>query len=106
MPDIQEFKNRKGQVIGVLNMTEKVFRKRVKFSKHFFRMRDSWGIDKSTFATLGDLGCEEIRILDEEAKRLYTISYRDFWAYSVLDKQGDEDHQLFCQRQHFKVEQR
>lgn len=104
MPDIQEFKNRKGQMIGQYKFDDKTYRKRVKHSKHLFRMRDSWGIDRSTFDTLGELGCEHIRILDEESNRIYSISYRDFFLYSVLDKWGDEDMQLFCQRQHFTIE--
>ena len=106
MSDIQEFQNRKGQVIGKFKFEDKTFRKKVKFSKHLFRMRDSWGIDKNTFDTLGELGCEQIRILDEEANRIYAISQRDFFQYSILDKWGEEDHQYFCQRQHFKIEDR
>ena len=86
MSDIQEFFNRKQQSIGRFKFEDKTFRKKVRFSKHFFRMRDSWGIDKTVFNTLGDLGCEQIRILDEESNRIYSISYRDFFSLSILDK--------------------
>lgn len=106
MSDIQEFTNRKGQSIGRLNLEDKVFRKKVRLSKHLFRMRDSWGIDKETFQTIGELGCKEIRIWEEEANRIYSISYPEFYQYCILDKWGEEDHQFFCQRQHFKIEEK
>ena len=104
MSDIQEFQNRKGQPIGVYNFEDKTFRKKVKHSKHLFRMRDAWGVDKNVVETLRELGCEQVRIWDEESNRIYSISYSEFYQYSVLDKQGDEDHQFFVARQHFKIE--
>lgn len=101
---MKEFKNKKGQVIGSYNEEQKIYRKRVRFSKHFFRMRDSWGIDKSVSEELRQLGCEQIRILDEERNIIYAISFNDFYEKAILDKWGDEDHQFFCQRQHFTIE--
>lgn len=106
MSDIQEFQNRKGQNIGTYNFDDKTFRKKVKHSKHFFRMRDAWGIDKEVVNTLMELKCEQVRIWDEEYNRIYSISFNDFYQHAVLDKQGNEDHQFFVARQHFNIENR
>ena len=106
MSDVQELLDKNGVIVGRYKFEDKTFRRKVRLSKHLYRMRDSWGIEKTTFDTLGELGCEHIRILDEESNRIFSISYKDFWGYAVIDRFGNDIAQYFCPRQHFKIEQK
>jgi len=66
--------------IGTLK--EGVFRKRVKKSKHLMRMNDSWGIQLNALNQLNDQKCTEIRILETEENKVYSVPFEKMWKES------------------------
>ena len=99
---MKQFRNKKNQIIGELS--KKVFRKRVKLSKHLLKMMDAWGIDESVIDSLKDHRCEEIRLLDEEHNIVYSIPFDEFRNRGILKDFG-ESPQLFVSRDFFTTEQ-
>lgn len=100
---METYKNKYGQPIGWLK--EGVFRKKVKESKHLFRLVDGWGIDRKVIDSLADNGCHTIRIKCTEKNLIYSISFTDFMDNAVQRQFGNADPQCFVSRKYFSTEQ-
>lgn len=100
-------KNLNKTVIGELVGNE--FRKKVRKSKHLFKIQDAWGIDALYFREVLQPNNYLIRILDLDDRTLYELSAKDFKKYGqhYHFKKGEIDHlaQIFCSRTRFKKTQ-
>lgn len=73
------------------SLKEGVFRKRVSKSKHLMRMNDSWGIQLEALNSLQKAGCTEIRILEQEDNKVYSVPFEKMWKESqVLSYDGTQ----------------
>jgi len=63
-----------------------VLKKKVKRSKHFFRVANAWGVDRATLEEAMVKGVECVELYDEETGDTYSASVDDFlrWGW-VLD---------------------
>lgn len=66
------------------SLTDGVFRKRVKKSKHLMRLNDSWGIQLDALNKLKESGCTEIRILEEEENKVYSVPFEKMWKEGMV----------------------
>lgn len=94
-PRTQSFFNEKGQSIGSLR--DGIFRKRVK-TKNLMQIYNAYGIEKTVVEELEALGCQEIRLLDEE-KTLYTVPFSIFRRYAF--EKNHETPQYFLGRHYY-----
>lgn len=74
---MENFYNKRGQMIGSLN--ENIFRKRVKKSRHLFKMLNAWGLDLDTLNQLKESGCTEVRIWETEEDKIYSTPLEKLW---------------------------
>ena len=73
--------------IGTLK--DNIFRKKVQLSKHLMKKYNAWGVQLDTLTAIRDKGCTEIRILDTENNKIYSVSMEDMWGNSVVENYGD-----------------
>lgn len=80
----------------------KVFKKTVKWSKHYFKKFSGWAIDYDLLLDLDKSGIEVIEIKDTEYKNLYTAPLKTF-----LEKGTEIDFghgiQIVLNKQYFSV---
>ena len=95
-----DFRNKLGQKIGTYK--EGIFRKRVKKSKHLFKSGDAWGIDSGVINQLDDMGCKQIRILDEESNTIYSLGFPT-WKEKNWELDLGHGEQQFVARKQFKT---
>lgn len=97
------------KVIGELDKQTKTFSKKVKVSKHLFRIFDAWGIDGKFFKEVLLPDNYTISIYDTEEKIKYITDAKTY------DKEGqfyhfkgkiDHKPQIFLSRYHFKKQQK
>lgn len=88
-----------GKKIGTLK--EKIFRKRVKGSKHLMRKLDAWGLDMDVLNELPEDG--EIRILDTDDQKIYSTSVDVFKGVGVAREFGHHGLQMFLPRKYWEV---
>ena len=97
------------RVIGEWHDDIKEFRKKVKLSKHLFRMFDAWGTDGKFFNDVLLPNNATIKIYDEENKILY-ISYAKDWKKNgqYYHFKGKQDHkaQIFLSRKYFTTKEK
>ncbi len=87
------FYNDNGYEIG--RFEEGVYKKKFQGSKHILRKYDALGIDKKVVLELNANGCYEIRAKNLENGVVYTIPFKDFQRFAILDNLG-AGNQLFC----------
>ena len=100
---MEKFYNKKGQEIGTLK--DNIFRKRVKKSKHLMRKLNAWGIQLDALMELQKQGCKEIRVLEEEEQKIYSIPLEKIWKGCTVENFGDGD-QAFLPISEWKVTQK
>jgi len=57
-----------GKVIGTLE--NNVFTKKVRRSRHFLRVLQAWGTDKTTLLDLKRQGCKTVRLIEKETAQV------------------------------------
>jgi len=73
------------------SLKDGVFRKRVKKSLHLMKMNYSWGIQLDALNKLKESGCTEIRILEEEENKVYSVPLEKMWKEgTVMHFDGDQ----------------
>jgi hypothetical protein len=73
------------------SLKDGIFRKRVKKSKHLMRMNDSWGIQLEAVNKLKKAGCTEVRILEVEENKVYSVPLEKIWKEGkVMHFDGDQ----------------
>lgn len=94
------------RIIGTLDDINRTFDKKVKLSKHLFRMFDSWGIDSDFFTDVLLPKNYTIRIFEQEENIFYKTTAEEWKKHARYYhfKQEDEDHkaQIFLSRRFFK----
>lgn len=88
----------KNKIIGELNGD--VFTKKVKFSKHYMKIYDAWGLDLKMFLEHLFPKNAQIYIEDTESGSVYHISARN-WAANGIFRDFGYGEQIFCPRKHF-----
>lgn len=101
-PQYKQYYNKKMQNIGWLR--DGVFKKRVKKHRHLMKMNDAWGIDYDTLVELKQDGCTEMRILDQDENKVYSVPFSDFFGKATTMDWGDGN-QAFLPRSEWSVEQ-
>ena len=87
--------------IGTLR--DGIFRKKVQKSKHLMRMNDSWGVQLDAINKLREAGCTEVRILEQEENRVYSVPLEKIWKEgTVMHFDGD---QAFLPRSEWAIKQ-
>ena len=89
----------KDKIIGVLDSG--IFTKKVKESKHLFRVLDAWGIDEQSFKKLTDE--TTIRICDIETGTTYEVSKREFSSNMTSRNYPPFGKQVFLPRKYWKI---
>lgn len=96
----------KNRVIGQLYEEDKIFRKVVQSSKHLFKKMDAWGLDADLLENTLVPGEHEIRILDKDEMKVYTITAKEFkrdGVYLHFKKGADHGTQVFVPRAKFAM---
>ena len=89
--------------VGDYHAEAKTFTKHVKKSKHLHNKSDSWGIDAQVWKDCINDWCEELIIIDEEEKKVYTISIKKANDKGRLMTFNPHRTQLFIPRSEFDV---
>lgn len=92
-----------GRKIGSFNDEHKVFRKRVKKSKHLFKKYNAWGIQFDALCSLNNVQCREIRVLDEEENKVYTVPFTTMFREGLVEDFG-HGRQVFLGRDKWTVQ--
>lgn len=96
----KEYRNEKGQVIGIFTDDNKYLSKRHSVKKrHIFGQMDAWGIDADVINELREKQCDEIKILDADTSIVYTTSLQNFNDKAVF--RNHETPQLFMSRKYW-----
>ena len=95
----QVFKNRAGQVIGVLH--ENTFTKRVNERKHLLRIWDAWGVQDTVLNQLPSK--TKIHIIDDDEK-VYETTVEEYYRLGQAKEFGAHGMQMFLSRKHFNKE--
>jgi hypothetical protein len=74
------------KVVG--RISNGIFKKKVRYSKHLFRTIPSWGIDTQILKGLGQQGVTLIEIYDTETKKTYFSTLENFMTNSFEDNFG------------------
>lgn len=82
------------KIIGDYNPEQKIFRKHVKHATHYFRKYNAYGIQKSAIDRLADLGCQEVRIKEEDTGNIYFAPF-ETWRTSPLIENHSYGDQVF-----------
>lgn len=95
----KEVFNNAGKVVGfILNGA---LCKKVKRSKHYHRILNSWGVDKSILAE----DFEIVKILETESDQLY-VAPKSLWLEKGIRKNFGYGEQVFLPLHHFEVRSR
>ena len=86
-----------GEIIG-----GKLFRKKVKKSRHFFASARAWGIDKNVFDRFIQHGCTHILLKCIETKTLISTTVGVFARYAWRHQWRDFQSQYFLNEQHWR----
>lgn len=89
--------------IGTLK--DGVFRKRVKKSVHLMKIMDAWAIQYETLEDLDASGCEEVRILETEENRVYSVPFAKLMKEGRVEDFGD-GMQVFLPRSQWTITER
>ncbi|MFA5037447.1 MAG: hypothetical protein WC479_09775, partial [Candidatus Izemoplasmatales bacterium] len=79
-----------------------VFVKKVKYSKHFLRIGQAWGIDSEVFDLAEREGCNEILIKDEETGKIYRTTFENYRSKSWVNDFGFGS-QRFLAEKYFEI---
>ena len=94
-------------MIGMFYSDINMFVKRVKLSKHLFKVLDAWGIDSDFFTDVLLPRNISIKVVEEEERKEYTITAEKFkqkGQYSHFkNKNRDDRAQIFCPRRFWDV---
>lgn len=95
------------KMIGSVNHDTKVYSKRVKESKHLFRVLDAWGVSADVLNTLPGY---TIQVYDSENKVLYRTTVENFKEkgqyYHFKGSGRDHGTQMFLKREYWDRVQR
>lgn len=91
----------RGRNIG--RLSDGVFRKRVRKSRHLMKKYNSWGIQYDLLQSLKEEGCKEIRVLDEDDEIIYSTDVDTYYKEGIVDNWGDGQ-QCFLTREKWKQE--
>ena len=83
---------------------DKIFRKKVKESKHLFRKLDAWAIDYNAFHNSVKPNANFIEVYDTENKKYYFIPCETFEKKGEVrryNRNGENLAQIFCSRRHW-----
>lgn len=83
-----------GKLIGTL--TEGIYRKKVKGSKHTLKILNAWGIEKEV---IDKIDCTEIRIKDIETDTVYSLPFQSFKEHAIEKNFGSP--QLFVPKKYW-----
>jgi len=86
-----------GQALG------NIFYKKVKKSKHLFRIANAWGIDVAVFQQAQKDGCIKIMIYDEENDVTYTTTFELFSISGFKKDFGAFGAQIFLPLKYFNM---
>lgn len=95
--------------IGMFYPERNLFVKRVKLSKHLFRVLDAWGIDGGFFTDVLLPNKTTIVVAEEEERKEYKITAEKFNKkgryYHFKNKKRDDRAQIFCPRRFWDIKE-
>lgn len=80
-----------------------VFVKQVIRAKHFLRTGNAYGIDKSLFEKLKEMGCKKIMIVEKETGEVWTVSYEIFYLKGWDFKYNRFEMQRFLEKKWWRI---
>jgi hypothetical protein len=96
----------KGRKLTLGTLEDRVFKKKVKESKHLFRKLDAWAVDYNAFHNTIKPNADRMEVYDTENRIFYDISCADFEKHSEVrryNRNGENLAQMFCSRRHWVI---
>ena len=96
----------KERMIGMLYPKDKLFIKRVKESKHLFKVLDAWGIDAEYFTNVLCPNNYKIKVIDSDTEIVYSImaeKIKEKGQFYHFKKKEDDRAQILCARRFWEI---
>ena len=93
---------KRAMIIGTLG-DDKIFRKKVKYSKDYLEKYKCYGINKEAIEELKNKGCAQIELLDTENNLIWKVNFNLFIANGWNWTYGKKEEKTFLEKKWWDI---